>query len=371
MSKKFEMKYLNKNGQYETLVPDGVIANDETKFLSTATADMYDLSHDVTVDEMFQKIKMPQGYYGFNVTTKFSDGTIAPNVYITGICNLQGQDGITTNSNGIYKMATATSSTPTIKVTGFLEILDTTQTLRYTVGKPFCDVTITLQKRTNYMLVTSSTTVKSINTCNIDITTVGGGGSGGYNNTQGTNDADGGGGGGYATVLLNYRHNSSSLSCVIGAGGTKGYDGGATYLLIGGQQVCKANGGGGGGQRNQNNYNMYTGGAGNGPGGDGDRSTHLGSKGADATVYIFNDSSLGLAGGGGGAGFSWAIEEFDQKNPPKGGLPYGALGMHSYSNPVPQPTGIGGGGAGGGSLYHDRACSNGYHGGIYLRPHWN
>ena len=33
MSKKFEMKYLNKNGQYETLVPDGVIANDETKFL--------------------------------------------------------------------------------------------------------------------------------------------------------------------------------------------------------------------------------------------------------------------------------------------------------------------------------------------------
>ena len=145
-----------------------------------------------------------------------------------------------------------------------------------------------------------------------------------------------------------------------------GYDGGATKVEKNNVQLLLANGGGGSGYNN--NTNSASKGIGNGNGG-----LSAGQENpTNGTGYIFNNSSLGIAGGGGGGAFV-AYVQTEGAVVMKGGLPNGANGGLFASDTATlldaTTPGIGGGGGGGGAqqlLYKANASAGGT-GGVYIR----
>lgn len=279
--------------------------------LAEETKTMLGLPKGSTPNTAFQKLAMPYGYYGFDVTTIFEDGSIAPNIILSGLQDFSGNT-VMTDENGRCPIAVHQSATPTVTISGYLDVVDTSVTLSTQDGFVFTPVTIRLAKNTSTHTITaSSSTLRTTGVSTYDITAVGGGGGGAKND-------GGGGGGGYMTTKLGVSIDTVNFSVTVGGGGATGNSGGSSSVIDGNSVVLvAANGGGGGGSS--------TGGAGNGKGGD------IRQAGANAVGYLFDDESLGVPGGGGGGGtltsHSSIPGSWEQK---PGGSPYGGGGSHSY-----------------------------------------
>ena len=338
------------NSYIENNFKNNFYLKDET--LTNATKSMYGLGIHATPNTIFQKLAMPYGYYGFDITVVTEDGDPVPNVILNGLEDFEGNVPVT-NENGRYEIAVSASQTPTLTIGNHIGIADGTFALETNAEYVFTPITITvhLDTATRFIDTTSEYRIYTPANAVVDLCTIGGGGGGGKSNT-GDGTYGGGGGGGYCTNLTNIStiSNGSALSFSIGGGGAAGGGkGGATTIKCNGEVLLQADGGNGGAGFVQGKGSG--GGAGNGRGGH----SQTPSQGVDASVYLFDDTSLGLPGGGGGGGSP--NYDYSTSTPGAGGKPYGgACGKGG--------TGTGGGGGAGDNMW---ATGGGYKGGAYAR----
>lgn len=312
------------------------------EILSDAAKAAHGLKTDATPNDVFMKLAMPLNTYGFLVTAKFSDGTIASGLPLPGLLGLDGNVAITDENGIVY--AYSETSIAAIDLTNVYGVADYTTTLTSEDGISFTKATITIDKDESMYLITTSGNITICNAGIVDICAVGGGGQGGGNWSS---YRIGSGGGGYAVNLLGYKMTTNTLSLTIGAGGsggtgnTVGGNGGRTTISENGIIIVTAEGGQGGQLNN-------VGGTGNGNGTGG-------GAGGDGTVRVFNDPLLPLPGGGGGKG-NYA-----------GGKDFGGAG--GYNNTVAATNGSVPGGGGGGTTSSSFSSNDGVGGagGVYLR----
>lgn len=351
---------------------DNIYTKDQT--LTNATKSMYNLPNSADPNMVLQKLAMPYGYYGFDITTKFSDGTIAPNIILNGVTDFNGNT-VKTDANGRCPICVSQSATPTVSISGYLDVKDKSVTLSSSNSYVFTPNTITLELNSSIQTFRTSTTKMVTGATKFDFCAVGGGG-GGSCSQWGGEYGGAGGGGGYAVNALNISLPNSTISFTIGSGGANsgavegaayGGTGGVSSVKDGsGNTIVTANGGSG--------ASKQTGGSGNGKGGN------RNAVGGNATVYLFNDSSLGLAGGGGGGGgndgsVSNGTQYPYDDTPYAGGSPYGGQSCYRNHhgdgnwNNVSATSGRGpGGGGGGGGLYNgNNMAASGASGGIIVR----
>ena len=329
------------------------------EMLSDTTKTMYGLSNQATPNTIFQKLAMPYGYYGFDITVVTEDGLPVPNVVLNGLEDFEGNTPVT-NENGRYALAVSESSTPTLTISKYLGIVNGSHALSSDDSYVFTPYTIVVAKDTTTRTISSSDTynIFAPEGTVVDLCAVGGGGGGGF--SDGYDGVKGaGGGGGYCSNLTNITSISTGeISFAIGSGGSgahgsnglNGYAGGTTTITYNGTTLLSANGGSGG-----TGYVSSSGGGGAGNG----RGGHVnGGAGVAATVYLFDDTTLGLpGGGGGGAALNGA-----------GGAPYGGKGGN-YSTAPTGGTGPGGGGGGsmGNKNVGTHVAGSGYKGGVFVR----
>ena len=330
---------------------------DET--LTDATKTMYGLGAFATPNTIFQKLAMPYGYYGFDITVVTEDGLPVPNVVLNGLEDFEGNTPVT-NENGRYALAVSESSTPTLTISKYLGIVNGSHALSSDDSYVFTPYTIVVAKDTTTRTISSSDTynIFAPEGTVVDLCAVGGGGGGGY--SDGYDGVKGaGGGGGYCSNLTNITSISTGeISFAVGGGGggasgnngvLNGSAGGTTKITYNGTTLLSANGGSGG-----TGYVSSSGGGGAGNG----RGGHVnGGAGVAATVYLFDDTTLGLpGGGGGGAALNGA-----------GGAPYGGKGGN-YSTAPTGGTGPGGGGGGsmGNKNVGTHVAGSGYKGGVFV-----
>lgn len=355
---------------------DNIYTKDQT--LTDATKSMYNLPSSADPNMVLQKLAMPYGYYGFDITTIFSDGTIAPNIILNGVTDFNGNT-VKTDANGRCPICVSQSATPTVSISGYLDVKDKSVTLSSSNNYVFTPNTITLELNSSIQTFRTSTTKMVTGATKFDFCAVGGGG-GGTCSRWGKEYGGAGGGGGYVNSVTGISLPNSTISFTVGAGGGYGHKdsdasdgsayagaGGASYVKNAvGETIVSANGGSG--------ASKGVGGAGNGKGGN------TNSVGQNGTGYLFNDSSLGVAGGGGGGGGNdgsvpdggeYPYDDF----PYAGGSPYG--GQSCYRNHfsdggwlnVSATSGRGpGGGGGGGALENgNNTAASGASGGIIVR----
>lgn len=274
---------------------------DET--LDNSTLQMYKLNDEATPKTVFQKLAMPYGYYGFDVTTVFEDGGAAPFVILNGLTDFDGNTVIT-DEYGRCAVAVSDSDSPTVSINNHFGVISKNETITSNSEYPFTPITIVLTRdTTEEYLITTSQTVQMLPDLSLDICVVGGGGGCGKQTTSHT-DRYSGGGGGYVTNVMNFTTSGNgAFEIVIGSGGAnsssssvKGGDGGTTTITYKGEVIASALGGGGG--------NGSSGGVGNGNGGNFLRTGSSGVdktaiSGKDGTVHVFNDETRPLPGGGG------------------------------------------------------------------------
>ena len=335
--------------------------------LKDATAALLGLPKTAVPDDAFVALVLGQGVYGYRVRVQLADGTPVEGATVSGIQPLTGST-LVTGADGTV-LGKSTSASVTIGCSS--PYIDQRAPAAQTVTKTgtITDVTLTLENITDILKISDSRTAKTSSMLKaIDVTTVGGGGGGGGDSSGASSplSGGGGGGGGYANTVLNYKVSSATLTFRIGAGGnssssTAGSDGGMTSLEINGGTVCFSAGGKGGG--------LYAGGSlggsGNGKGGDGSGGSASSKTGRSATKYIFDDTSLGLAGGGGGGG-CWPRDGVSYA----GGSPNGgASGYHDSGNFAAVSGSFMGGGGGGGIMRAPPGSGGG--GGMYIRFHFD
>ena len=289
---------------------------------ATETA-MFGAAANRTVDEAFAglaaQIKLiMSNTASITLTLKDSAGHALPGVLVQGILTESGQ-AVYSGTDGVAAGYIAEGS-QTIKVTGYADIEDYTETIAVTKGTTITKA-LTLTTR-NFLKITSSKSVKfSGNVNTVDVTVVGGGGGGSGGSKERNERACGGsgGGGGYCTVSENVSFAVSQIyPATVGAGGQKGSayvasgstiesasgkDGGATSFL-----GVTALGGKGGIFGGSNGDKRRTGGAGNGKGGDSGRiggayndSVAYGLPGVAGTVPGYSSfTEMVIYGGGGG-----------------------------------------------------------------------
>lgn len=346
------------------------------EILSSNTKELYGLGEEATPNDLFAALKVPTGYYGFAVTVKTSDGSLFPNLALTNLQTLDLKGTATTDENG-FCYAVSSTKTVNVPISKYIGIVDITVSLEaWDAG--FKPVTITVEKDTSLKLTTTSGTYKVFpEVAYIDLCAVGGGGGAGgsapYNTYYG-----GAGGGGYVTNLLNVTP-SNELIFTIGAGGSGGSSnystansgsaGGTTSIVKDGTTILTASGGSGGTYRGEF---TNSGGAGNGRGGTGAYGEN-GSAGVNGSVYVFNDTSLPLPGGGGG-GISMNYGGTNSGVAHAGGKSFG--GTASVTGAGGKGTGPGGGGGATQGLLYDSdryygyAGGAGYSGGVYYRARY-
>ena len=204
----------------------------------------------------------------------------------------------------------------------------------------------------------------------------------------------GGGGGGYITTELAVDlSKTTQISILVGAGGVgaitdssprpdnwhEASDGGNTTVQLS-SKIITASGGKKGESKligDSAPYVAAKGGAGNGSGGGGSLNLNenqaFASRGKNASGYIFNDTSLGIAGGGGGGGGGY-INSSHSSIGANGGAPNGGTGTcQSTTNTNSNGKSFGGGG-GGTDCKLDSAYGfggAGGAGGVYLRFHFD
>lgn len=333
--------------------------------LKDYTANLLGLSNTAVPDDALLALVIGVGTYGYRVKIQLADGSPAEGATVSGIEALTGST-LVSGANGIV-LGKSTSKTVTIGCTSPYIDQTAPASQSVTATGTITDVTLTLTAITGTITVTSSKTTKvSSMAKTMDITAVGGGGGGGGHNTKSSIDiAGGGGGGGYvATKLLVPTTSLEELTLIVGSGGNaggsakSGGDGGSTAIKSAGTGLLVASGGFGGigGQRTN------AGGVGNGNGGYSNV-----SDGEDGVGYVFDDASLGLAGGGGGGGGTRAGNTGAVGGNPYGGN--GALGSTNTVNGEDATAGKGPGGGGGGGYYNMKSAA-GASGCIYIRFHF-
>lgn len=347
-------------------------------FLKDSTASLLGLPNSAVPDDALKILAVGVGYYGFRIKVLLSNGEPAEGVKIEGIMSLSGSD-IYTDYNGVAVGKSTESSVTISLISPFLDQKNPEPTVVESTGT-ITDTTISLLEQTDIIEITESKTAKcSQAITSADITAVGGGGGGGggssdANNSSTRSNCGGGGGGGYVTTSLGISTLLlSELIIIIGAGGSAGgtinklgqpgTDGGTTSVQLLNSNVITALGGNGGKVSGSGGW----GGSGNGKGGGWNTSDSTMEAAGNGTGYIFNDSSLRLAGGGGGGGGTGTDAGGTINN---GGTPYGGKGAHySSNNSADSNPGNGFGGGGGGGA-RTRKASNGAPGGVYLRFHF-
>lgn len=315
--------------------------------LSSETKAMYDLPNTADPDELFAKLRIPLGTYGFKITVKLANGSAVSGFEITeNPLYPVSTRTLKTNSNGVvYCYANSKSVSATFGETYF-GVIKQTKTLTADATKAFTPVTITLANDTTLtslkLLETSADYKLAGNIASADFCAVGGGGGGRANQSN----YDGrGGGGGYVTNDMNRSlSGKKALSIEVGAGGSRNSTGGTTTVKLDGTTIASAAGG-------QN-------GTGNGNGGG------SGKAGGNGTVRVFNDSSLPLPGGGGGCGNAAGGKDFGGHGAWYGGGGSGVAGGGT--------SGTGPGGGGGGMNYGTAVSGGdqskpGHNGGVYVR----
>lgn len=311
--------------------------------LKDETAAMYGFGGAATPNDVFQKLAMPYGYYGFDVTVRFSDGFPVPKLRLNGLQDLSGNTAMT-DDNGKCSVAVSESKTPTVTISDYIGVVDAEITVAAEDGVVFTPVTITLERDTSMHLIQSSQVLRVLPGVPVDMCIVGGGAAGVYvNNT----DSQPGGGGGYVKNILNVTLSNPDITLTVGAGGAGG----------------TANGKGG---TTSITYDSVTETVSGGQGATGNGNGAASSKGTNGTIHVFNDASLPLPGGGGGA------SQYGTYNLSyAGGADFGGngAGYHSQKSIAATPgTGPGGGGGGGlgnmGAYFYPAA---GAAGGLYIR----
>lgn len=346
---------------YDTLYPktiaeqvEGIYSKQE--MLSDDTKTLYGLANSATPDDVFRLIFMSTGTYLFRVTATFSDGSIADEIYLNGIVGFDGGRP-RTNAQGIAYGFSDTLET-TIAVNDYIGIDDVSVVTNAVGPNEITDVSIVLTKNTDLIKISQSSdkyvhhSISLLDLCAV------GAGAGGSNGSQNVYAGNGGGGGYVTNTQLNQIPTSGILKITIGAGGTSGGNaGGKTSVIdVKGNILLEANGGG-----------PDT--TGNGTGGLGVvfSSSITATNGSAGTGYIFNEESLGLAGGGGGGGGLKGNGSTADHNQMSGGNPYGGYGLTYYPTRSANGSGPGGGGGGGSAAGANNAGGTGGAGAVYAR----
>lgn len=355
--------------------------------LKDSTAALLGLGTDAVPDDAFVALILGQGVYGYRVKVQLEDGTPVEGSTVSGIQPLTGST-LVTGADGIV-LGKSTSKTVTIGCTSPYVDQAAPASQSVTATGTITDVTLTLTAITGIITITSSKTGKvSLMAKTMDVTAVGGGGGGGSGTIRYDRDIYGGagGGGGYVSTSLNVPISGNKINIAIGAGGARGVfvgnnknggdggQGGVSKIILG-ETIINANGGAGGEGARISTPAVAKGGDGNGKGGQGGWDKTSGNNatdGGNGTQYIFDKSSLGLAGGGGGGGGS-------PQNSNKvcaGGKPGGASGAnysdenYAGGNVNAGEAKTGGGGGGGSGKDYQGTSSNGGNGIAYLQFHF-
>lgn len=392
------MQQLQTDGSYSELLPKtDAWTKDET--LSAQVASVLGLRDNYKPDDAFLGLYFGAGTYRYRVRVLFEDGSPAQGCTVSGISQITGLS-LVTDEQG-YVLGKSTSKSVTISCTSpFVDQKAPSSQVVASTGI-ITDCVLSLIPIVDVITITSSSTLKVSSLARtVDMCSVGGGGGcGGWNNS-GDGDyggfASGGGGRGFSKNLLGFEINSKDIKIIIGsgrAGGnikyssssptqTDGSDGGETRIIIDNLDKCTGAGGfAGKGSKEYSSYASIPGGNGNGAGGNGQYKTFTAGStawdGSDGTVYIFNETSLGLSGGRGGAGGAGMYYQYDDSGYyPHGGLPYGGDGSTGQSGNQPwqhQNTGgkgYGGGGGGGSNTCGKNTIQYGGDGVVYLRFHF-
>ena len=387
-TKNIEMREYNRS-DYNLLLPKtDSYTKEET--LASYTKNLLKLTSSAVPDDAFLALFLGVDQYLYRVRVQFSDGTPVSNSTISGLSAVTGQT-LTTGDDGIV-LGKSTSASVTINCTS--PYIDQKPPTAQTITKIgiITDVTLTLENVTNMLTISSSKTVKiSPLAKTVDVTAVGGGGGGGggISNSYG----GGGGGGGYITTELAVDlSKTTQISILVGAGGVgaitdeypradywhEASDGGNTTVQLS-SKIITASGGKKGESKVYNDPAPYVaakGGAGNGSGGGGSLNLNeyksFASDGKNASGYIFNDTSLGIAGGGGGGGGGYISPSYSSVGA-KGGTPNGGTGACQSDTDASSGGSFGGGGGGTDCKLNaaTRYGGNGGDGGVYLHFHFD
>lgn len=389
MPKNIEMSVLNSEGSYDVLYPMTIAENvlnlgsfvsENDLILSSTTKDLLGISQDSTPDDAFAKLALGTGKFGyrFHITTPLGNPVIGAK--ISNIQTIMGEEVITDKSGIGFGVSESTNFSTTV-TSPCLDLNDvSTQVVSDNV---ITDIYLTCATKEAYNKQTGEDTFEtsqnirySLDIESFDLCLVGGGGTAGE--PQSMLDMTAGGGcGGDTTNVLNLDNTGDILNIVVGSGGGKYYydnsngcadinlpdsgsPGGNTTITYG-ENNYEALGGGTvyidwTGTRKLVISREGNGGVGGYPYSSGTYSeTALtATAGSNATVYKFNDSSLGFAGGGGGGGSPQFKQNYqDPVTTLNGGLPYGGKGANiinqeselSYIQSA-QATNYGGGGGG-------------------------
>ena len=360
---------------------------------ATETA-MFGSAANRTVDEAFAglaaQIKLiMSNTASITLTLKDSAGHALPGVLVQGILTESGQD-VYSGTNGVAAGYIAEGS-QTIKVTGYADIEDYTETINVTKGTTITKA-LTLTTR-NFLKITSSRSVKfSGNVNTVDVSVGGGGGGGSSGGQTGSSKGSGsGGGGGYCSARTGVVPTANTAySAVIGAGGTAGapytpgYGDDTEYAQNGtgggSSSFMGISAGGGGGGVN------VTGGSGNGKGGNGVSAESLydtsyparsGDEGSAGSTKMYTSFTESVVYGGGGGGGACVAQSGYAAGTPASGANYGgdgaaSSGYHASSTKTPPgdgQDGFGGGGGGGFSASFAGAGAKGGSGAVAIRMH--
>ena len=360
---------------------------------ATETA-MFGSAANRTVDEAFAglaaQIKLiMSNTAAITLTLKDSAGHALPGVLVQGFLTESGQ-AVYSGTNGVAAGYIAEGS-QTIKVTGYADIEDYTETITVTKGTTITKA-LTLTTR-NFLKITSSRSVKfSGNVNTVDVSVGGGGGGGSSGGQTGSSKGSGsGGGGGYCSARTGVVPTANTAySAVIGAGGTAGapytpgYGDDTEYARNGtgggSSSFMGISAGGGGGGVN------VTGGSGNGKGGNGVSAESLydtsyparsGDEGSAGSTKMYTSFTESVVYGGGGGGGACVAQSGYAADTPASGANYGgngaaAAGYHASSTKTPPgdgQDGFGGGGGGGFSASFAGDGAKGGSGAVAIRMH--
>lgn len=329
----------------------------KANLLSDATeTSMFGAAANRTVDEAFAglaaQIKLiMSNTAAITLTLKDSAGHALPGVLVQGILTENGQ-AVYSGPDGSAAGYIAEGS-QTIKVTGYADIEDYTETIAVTKGTTITK-TLTLTTR-NFLEITSSRSYKfSSNVNTVDATVGAAGGSGASSSGSNDNQARGGNGGGMGSLVeqtgISVTPNTN-YPAIVGSGAGNSNGGDSSFLGV------SATGG-----------VMGAGAAGAVNGSLG--GNHAGHDGAAGTqsIYTSFDATTLYGGAGGGGPAYYGVRDTTQAAG-KGGAPGGGKGNNAGTD------GTGGGGGGGRGYVnrdHSPTTYNGKKGGngkIAIRMH--
>lgn len=366
MPRNIEMNVLN-NGEYEILYPQTLsecvigLLSDETKVLMGLTSEN-------TPDDAFRELYLSivlDGRALINFTVMGNDGTPCKGVQLasSNFCDGNGNKlpTVTTDDNGKISVFVDAISV-NVSVSQYANFENWSHTYSVTFGEQY-DENVTLNRR-NFLKMTSSGSCKfSPEIVRVDVTCVGGGGRCGNSESSSVQGLAGaGGGGGYCTVQENVNFSVESMyNYVIGAGSndqSENYAGeweGVEYSYGGTTSFLNVSATGGQSAKD-GQYNNFTGGAGNGKGGDShesrdDDNGFNGEQGEAGIVLGYSSftESIYYGGGGGGGGAANASDGRGAVGGMSNG--YGGKGGDGWTNQGGEngQNGFGGGGGGAGA----------------------